>query len=290
MSYELLVVFYILVTLSVAYLWFYPKVVGNNVRLMAWMDILVTGIPVAISAVLFWNEDPSFRVFFFDTNWFFFTIIAMTLIELPVFILYLRARGLSQQYWAMFKGDMTGTDSAWASASAKSVEKQLNDTKWDGLRTLGAKKFLLWGSNIAILFGTGFLMGVGDNRWSLYALIHILLIFVFWFLLRKSVRLIADAPDEALDEMMIHQRNRSYLIAFRWLSALAFAAVTALMVYAIFSDAQPDSDGFNYALEFTWPQVQAIFWLFAGYAFMLPSMAMISLELKKNTKRSAKER
>lgn len=281
MNNELLVIFYILATLAIAYLWFYPKVVGNNVKLMAWMDILVTGIPVAISAVLFWDEDPSFSFFFFDTNWFFFTVLAMTVIELPVFLLYLRARGLSKQYWAIFKGQMSGSDAAWASASVKSVEKQLDDTRWDGLRTRGAKQFLLWGSNIVILFGTGFLMGVGDNGWATYSLIHILLIFVFWFLLRKSVRLIADAPDEALDEMMIAQRNRSYLVAFRWLTALAFTAITALMVYAIFNDFQSDSDGFNYLLAFTWPQVQAVFWIFAAYTFMLPSMAMISLELKK---------
>jgi hypothetical protein len=285
MSNELLVIFYILATLSVAYLWFYPKVVGNNVKLMVWLDILVTGIPVAISAALFWTTDPVFRFIFFDTNWFFFTILAMTAIELPIFILYLKARGLSQQYWAMAKGQLRGSDAAWASASAESVEKQLDDTKWDGLRTRGAKQFLLWGSNIVILVGTGFLMAVGDNGWAAYSLIHILLIVVFWFLLRKSVRLIADAPDEALDEMMVAQRNRSYLVAFRWLTALTFAAITALMVFAIFSDGQPGSDGFNYLLEFTWPQVQAIFWIFAAYTFMLPSMAMISIELKKGAKR-----
>lgn len=284
MSNELLVVFYILVTLAVAYLWFYPKVIGNNVKLMAWMDILVTGIPVAISAVLFWTEDPAFRLVFFDTNWFHFTLIVMLLIEMPIFLLYLKARNLSKQYWAMFRGQMAGSDAAWASASAKSVEKQLDDTKWDGLRTRGAKQFLLWVSNIVILFGTGFLIGVGDNAWASYALIHILFIFVFWFLLRTSVRLIADAPDDILDEMMIDQRNRSYLVAYRWLTAAVFTGVTALMVFAIFTDVQPDSDGFNYLLEFTWPQVQAIFWLFAAYTFMLPSMAMISLELKRSAK------
>lgn len=281
MSNELLVIFYILATLAVAYLWFYPKVVGNNVKLMAWLDILVTGIPVAISAALFWNEDPTFRAVFFDTNWFFFTILAMTAIELPIFLLYLKARGLSKQYWAMSKGQLSGSDSSWATASVKSVEKQLDDTKWDGLRTKGAKRFLLWSSNIVILFGTGFLMGVGDNGWSAYSLIHILLIFVFWFLLRKSVRLIADAPEEALDEMMISHRNRSYLMAFRWLAVMVFVAITAMMTFIIFTDFQPESDGFNYLLGFTWPQSQAVFWLFIGYTLTLPSMAMISTDLKR---------
>ena len=286
MSNELLVVFYILVTLAVAYLWFYPKVIGNNVKLMAWMDMIVSGIPIGISAILFWVSDPVFKIFDWELNWFFFTLIALTVIELPIFLLYLKARGLSRQYWeAMGIGGKSSANSGWSTASVKEVEKQLNDTKWDGLRTPGAKRFLLLASNVVILFGTGFLLAVGDNAWAAYSLIHIVLIFAFWFLLRQSVRLIADAPEEALDERMIRQRDRSYLIAYRWMALFAFGFATALMVYSIFTDSQTNSDGFNYQLSFTWPQVQAIFWLIFGYSFMLPSMAMISLELKKLSKK-----
>ena len=281
---ELIVIFSILATLAIAYLVVYPNFVGNNVKLMAWLDIPVTGLPIGIAALLFWESDPIFNLFGFETNWFFFTLFTMVLIELPIFFLYLKARGLSAAYWAMFKAS-SSLDAGWSSVSAKSVEKQLNDTKWDGLRTQGAKRFLLWATNVVVLFGTGFLMGVGDNAWASYALIHILLIAVFWFLLRQSVRLVADAPDEALDEMLLQQRNRSYVVAFRWLAGLVFLAVTALMVYAIRTDFAAESDGFNYLLSFTWPQVQAVFWLFAGYAFMLPSMAMISLDLKRGAKK-----
>lgn len=285
MNNELLVIFYILATLAIAYLWFYPKVVGDNVKLMAWMDVIVTGIPVAISALLFWTEDPTFRLVFFDTNWFFFTILSMTVIEIPVFVLYLKARGLSQAYWAQFSPAPKGSpDAGWASASVESVEKQLNDTRWDGLRTLGAKRVLLYASNLVLIAGTIFLMLVGDNEWALYSLIHILLIFVFGFLLRQAGRLVADAPEEALDEMLIQKRDRSYLIAYRWLAVLVFLAGTALMAYSIISDQAPGSDGFNYVLNFTWPQVQAVFWLFAGYAFMMPSMALLSLEIKREKK------
>lgn len=279
---ELLVIFFVLATLAVAYLVIYPKFVGNNVKLMMWLDVPVTGMPMLLSAILFWESDPVFNFFGFDLNWFFYTLIVMVIIELPIFLGYLKARNLWSDYWALYSPAPKGSpDAGWASASVKSVEKQLNDTKWDGLRTPTAKRVLLWASNIAILFGTGFLTGVGDNDWALYSLIHILLIFVFWFLLRQSVRLVADAPEEALDEMLLRDRNRSYVIAFRWLSGLVFAAATALLVYSIFSDAQPESDGFNYLLSFTWPQVQAVFWLFAGYTFMMPSMALISIELKR---------
>ena len=289
MSNELLVVFYILLTLAFAYLWFYPKVVGERVKLMAWMDVVVTGIPVAISALLFWESDPTFRLLIFDLNWFFFTLLAMFAIELPIFLLYLRARGLNEKYWAMFRIAPKGSpDAAWASASVESVEKQLNDTRWDGLRTNNGRKFLLIVSNLLILFGTGFLLLVGDDPRTLYGIIHILVIFVFWFLLRQSVRLVADAPEEALDEMLLKTRNRSYVIAYRWLTTLVALGVTALMIFAVIYDSSPGSDGFYYQLNPTWPQVQAVFWFYFAYMLTLPSMAMISLELKRD--RSAGKR
>jgi len=274
---ELLVVFYILATLALAYLWIYPKYIGNNIKLMAWVDAVVTSIPIVISAILFLTSDPTFQLFTFELNWFFFTLIVLVVLELPIFLLYLKARNLGKAYWQAFKGDFTGSES-WA--SVKSVEKQLNDTRWDGLRTDGAKRFLLISSNVALVGGTIFLLMAQDNAWTALSLIHILLVLVFWFLLRTSVRLVSEAPDEALDERLIQIRNQSYVSAYRYLSAIAFGLVTALLVYSIVVDFQTDSDGFNYLLSFTWPQMQALFWLIFGYSFMLPSMALIAQDLK----------
>ena len=280
---ELLVIFNILVTLAVAYLVIYPRFVGNNVKLMAWLDAPITFVPLALSAIFFWESDPVFNFLSIELNWVVFTLVTMLVIELPVFMVYLKARGLWTEYWAMFSPAPKGSpDAGWASASVQSVEKQLNDTKWDGLRTKSAKRFLLWGANIAILAGTGFLFTVGDNPWSSYVLIHFVVIAVFWFLLRQAVRLVADAPEEALDERLIAERNHGYLIAYRWLATLVAFVGIGLMIFAIVTDADPVSDGFNYSLNITWPQVQGFFWLLFSYAFMLPSMAMISQDLKRS--------
>ena len=124
-------------------------------------------------------------------------------------------------------------------------------------------------------------MLVGDDPRTFYGIIHILVIFVFWILLRQSVRLVADAPEEALDEMLPKTRNRSYVIAYRWLTTLVALGVTALMIVTVIYDSSPGSDGFYYQLNPTWPQVQAVFWFYFAYMLMLPSMAMISLELKR---------
>ncbi len=278
---ESLVVFVILATLAAAYFWIYPRFAGNDVRKMAWLDFALGFIPMGVSAILFWQSDPVFRLVFFDTNWFFFTLIALTLLELPLFFWYLKARGLGKAYWALMG---FSRDAAWT-ASAKSVEKQLNDTQWDGLRTRGAKVFLLVSTNVLLVVGTIFLFTVGDNAWSALSLIYILLIFAFWFLLRQSVRLVADAPEEALDERLIQIRDRSYVIAYRWLALLVIILGTALLVFTIFTDFLSESDGFTYSIPLTWPQIQAVFWLAFAYTAMLPSMAVISQELTKKVQK-----
>jgi hypothetical protein len=282
---ESLVVFVILATLAASYLWIYPKYAGNDVKKMAWLDFALGFIPLGTSAILFWESDPTFRFIFFDTNWFFFTLLALTLLELPLFFWYLKARGLGRAYWQLMVGSSGSQGSGWETATVKSVEKQLNDTQWDGLRTKGAKIFLLIATNVFLLAGTVFLVVVGDNRWAALSLIYILLLFTFWFLLRKSVRLVADAPEEALDERLIQIRDRSYVIAYRWLSMLAILLAMALLAFTIVTDWQSENDGFSYNIPLTWPQVQAIFWLIFAYTAMLPSMAVIGQELsKKGTK------
>lgn len=282
---ESLVVFVILATLAASYFWIYPTYAGNDVKKMAWLDFALGFIPLGTSAILFWESDPTFRFIFFDTNWFFFTLLALTLLELPLFFWYVKARGLGKAYWQLMVGSSGSQGSGWETATVKSVEKQLNDTQWDGLRTQGAKRFLLIATNIFLMSGTVFLFVVGDNGWTALSLIYILLLFTFWFLLRKSVRLVADAPEEALDERLIQIRDRSYVIAYRWLSMLAILLATALLGFSIYTDSQAESSVFTYSIPLTWPQVQAVFWLIFAYTAMLPSMAVIGQELsKKGTK------
>jgi hypothetical protein len=272
---ELIVIFVIIVTLAVGYLVVYPKVAGNDVRKMAWLDVALTLVPFVVSALLFWQSDPAFSLIFFDTNWFFFTLITLTLIEIPVLALYLRARGLGREYWQMM----------WRQGSSRaSVDKELDDVRWDGLRTRGSKIFLLVGSNFVLIVGTVALFLMDDTPWTAYVLIQIALIFINWFMLRKSVRLIADAPEEFLDERLVQVRNRAYVLAYRLLGGLLLTALTALLVFAIVTDFSPDSDGFTYEVTVTWTQLQGAFWLFCGYALMLPSMAVIWRDISRKEK------
>lgn len=279
---ELLVVFLVLVTLVTAYFWIYPNYAGNDVVKMAWLDLVVGAVPLAVTGILFWESNPRFSLGFFETNWFLFTLITYTLLELPLFALYVKARGL----WPEYRRRVLGfdRDNRWSpvgNASIEQVEKQLDDEKWNGLRTPAAKRFLVVSFNVVILGGTIALFLVEDGPWAAYTLIHVLLLGVFWFLLRRSVRLVADAPDGALDERLRTNRDRSYVGAYQVLAFLLTLLLTAVMVIAVIADSSAETSSFHYEFSVTWPQVQAMFWLLLGYSAVLPSMVLAWSESKK---------
>ena len=275
---ELSIVIVNLAALAIAYLYIYPKYGGNDVKRMAWLDTAVGGVALLVLAPFNWGSPSDYTFIDFDTSWWVFAILTYALLELPLFYFYVKARGLGAEYRNLFKSSSGFTEMA----SEKSVRKQLSDTKWDGLRTRGALRFLVFGTNITMIAGTVFLFRVGDNRWASLLILYIIAIFVFWFLLRTAVRLIPDAPDTALDERMIQERNSVYHRAYQYLFGVSAVLVGALLGYSVGQDFGNDSDGFNYTLQLTWLQINAIFWLVFGYAYMLPSLIMAWRESRRS--------
>jgi hypothetical protein len=273
---EIVVIFIILTAIAIAYLWIYPQFVGNHVKRMQIYDVVISLAAFVVVAAIYMGDDLKFTFIFFETNWAIFTVLCGVVLETPLFFWYLKARGLTREYFSL----SWKTGNIWGNASVASVTKQLDDEKWDGLRTSSAKIFLLIASNLFLLGGTVFLILVGDNSLASYTLIHVLLIGVFWFLLRKSARLVADAPDQALDERLLQARNWAYLWSYRWMTFLMTLTLIVVMIFVISADLAPDSDGFRYQVEITWPQLQALWWLFLGYIIMLPSMSFLGIELR----------
>lgn len=277
---ELSIVAFNLIALVTAYLYIYPKYAGNDVKRLAWLDTAVGGVALLVLAPFNWGSPSDYTFIDFDTSWWIFAILTYALLELPLFYFYVKARGLGAEYRNLFRSNGGLTEMA----SEKSVRKQLSDTKWDGLRTRGALQFLVFGTNITMIAGTIFLFRVGDNGWASLVILYIIAIFVFWFLLRTAVRLIPDAPDRALDERLIQERNSVFHRAYQYLFGVSAALAGALLGYSISEDLFNDSNGFNYTLQLTWPQINAIFWLVFGYAYMLPSLIMAWRESKRLTK------
>jgi hypothetical protein len=280
---ELSIVIVNLAALAIAYLYIYPKYAGNDVKKLAWLDTAVGGVALLVLAPFNWGSPSDYTFIDFDTSWWIFAILTYALLELPLFYFYVKARGLGAEYRNLFKSSGGGFTEM---ASEKSVRKQLSDTKWDGLRTRGALRFLVFGTNITMIAGTIFLIRVGDNGWTALLLLYLVAIFIFWFLLRTAVRLIPDAPDRALDERLIQERNIVYHRAYQYLFGVSAVLAGALLGYSVGQDFGNDSDGFNYTLQLTWPQIQAIFWLVFGYAYMLPSLIMAWRESRRMDKKS----
>ena len=277
---EITIVAVNLVSLAIAYLYLYPKYASNDIKKLAWLDVAVGGFVLLILAPFNWDSPSNYSFFTFEISWWLFAIASYALLELPLFYFYMKARGLGKEYLESFKVNSSFT----TAAGRKSVEKQLVDTKWDGLRSSGSLKFLVIATNAVLLLGTVFLIFVGDNIYASYILIHVVLLFVFWALLRQAVRLIPDAPSDLLDERMLRERDSVYFTAYQRLGLIVTILLIFFIVYVVTADAQDGSDGFNYQLEFTWPQSQAIFWFVYSYTFMLPSMIMAWRESRRTEK------
>jgi hypothetical protein len=51
-----------------------------------------------------------------------------------------------------------------------------------------------------------------------------------WFGLRRATRLVADAPEEALDELVVRLRNRAFVLAYQLLAVVAMLVAFVLFV------------------------------------------------------------
>ena len=77
-----------------------------------------------------------------------------------------------------------------------------------------------------------------------------------WLALRRATRLTADAPEFALDELMVRLRNRAFVTAYQFLGA------TALLVAVVLFLSGPSG--------ITEPMATALAWALFGAAFGLP--------------------
>ncbi len=170
-------------------------------------------------------------------------------------------------------------DWLWQTTNKGEVMKDLADTKWDWLRTPRGLDTV-----ITIAFSTLFVAPVivwfVDDGIGIIPLVMVGGIFAAWFLLRRAVRLVADAPDEALDERLVAIRNRIYLSAYRALATvLAFIGVGILFWAMVRAD---DSDTITTTLSLTWPQINAVVWFLYGQILIWPSLALaIALRRRK---------
>lgn len=80
--------------LLVAYLGIYPTMRPlTAVRIMR-ADLAVSGLALGLAGALFWGTGARFSLVFVTVNWFWFSLITMLAIEMPLFAWFARRHGI----------------------------------------------------------------------------------------------------------------------------------------------------------------------------------------------------
>ncbi|GAA1727816.1 hypothetical protein [Microcella frigidaquae] len=150
-------------------------------------------------------------------------------------------------------------------AVAEMADSVMRDTRWDWMRTRAARRGI-----VALMIVMLIAIPIA---WltlpALAALGVIALAVVVWWALRMSVRVVADLPEEYLDERQARVRDRAYVDAYRWFAGITLTAATAALVWFVVVSSDD-----VVALELTWGGAMAIFWTFEGLALTLPSIVL----------------
>lgn len=161
-------------------------------------------------------------------------------------------------------------DWLWQTTSKQEVTKELSDPKWDWLRTPRGLTAVI-ALSLFILFIAPVIVWFVEDGIGFAPLVMVAGVFVTWFLLRRAVRLVADAPDDALDERLIGIRNRTYLSAYRAIAGVLGVIATALLFWSIV-EIRAGVPAATFSL--TWPQANALMWFVFAQIMLMPSLTL----------------
>jgi hypothetical protein len=81
--------------LLVAYLGIFPALTPLTLHRLALADLAVGLTALGTAAALFWGSGVQFRLLLIDTNWFWFALVTFVVIEVPLFLWFVRRHGLN---------------------------------------------------------------------------------------------------------------------------------------------------------------------------------------------------
>lgn len=162
--------------------------------------------------------------------------------------------------------DRPSNSASTSDAVEARARRVLTDTRFARLRTRRARVGLVVGQ-IAFVVLTPIAWLAGGAIPGIVAVIAALVVLA---LLRRSVRVVADLPEEYLDERQLALRNEMYVEAYRYLAGIVVVLASAgLITFMVQAD---DTD--TWTVDLTWNSVMAAFWVVQLLALALPSMAV----------------
>lgn len=149
---------------------------------------------------------------------------------------------------------------------AERAARIMADTRFQRLRTRRARIALATGmiALVAAIPAAWILLG------AIAGIVAVVVGVVVWWLLRMSVRLVADLPEEYLDERQADLRNRSYVEAYRWLGGAVVVLASAGVLGFIVLGEDPDT----WRIALSYDTVMGIFWALEAAALSTPSIVL----------------
>lgn len=87
---EFLLIIVNLIILIVTYFWVNPRFSKDNLHKLFINDLLAIVVSLVVSAKIFWGQGITFNLIFIDVNWFFYSIIVYSILEIPFLLKYLK--------------------------------------------------------------------------------------------------------------------------------------------------------------------------------------------------------
>jgi hypothetical protein len=151
-------------------------------------------------------------------------------------------------------------------AVAERAERVLSDQRFPALRTRRARVALVVAQVVTIVLMPVVWLAAD----AVAGMAMVIVSMVVLSLLRRSVRVVADLPDDVLDERLRGRRNAAYLEAYRYFDGLLMvAAAVGLFAFLLNAD---ETD--VWTVDLTWGMVMGAFWTLTVMGLALPSMAV----------------
>lgn len=264
---ELIAIAIVIGFMVIGYLLVYPR--AKSVTQLRWMDASLGLLTLGAVGAIYFKSDPEFNLLLLKTNWFVFTLVLIVILETPLWYFYMKShphQGTIAQLYGMASDPKS-------KRVAKNIDTVMHDTRWDGIRTAKAQRILVV-LGVLSLIGAPVLFWFEDYIKPGIGILSVIPIFLIWWLIRISVRLVADAPDEFLDELQVRQRDRTYLHSFRILAGLVSAMAVVLMIYVISMDYSSVNSIDYYEFSMTFGQVNALIWSILGSVILVPNLVL----------------
>lgn len=95
---EIVALAIVLIVLGLGYQVLHPRLAGNDLKKLVLNDVLAMGAAILCVGWLYWDSQLKFSLIFFDVNWFLFTLISYSILEIPLFNRYIKKHKINLDF------------------------------------------------------------------------------------------------------------------------------------------------------------------------------------------------